>query len=161
LLAKLGILRVMKKPLLAVLLTTVALAVLGDVGVKLVGSLRQIGVMTNTTFPADPEPSFELERQAPPPPAAVETAIRIEPARAALAPAAPMPERAAPEPAPVAFEPADLPGAAFDPEGALHAAAEADPNVAELLNDADPAVGAAVRDFVYTLAAPGASTSSR
>ena len=43
----------------------------------------------------------------------------------------------------------------FDADAAAREAADRDSNVAELLNDPDPAVGSAVRDFITSLAAPG------
>jgi len=147
----------MKKPLLASVLAAAVLAVLGNVAVNLAGALRQMGVFTSAVLRVEDASAADLARRAPPVPPSrvVEPAIRTEPVRAAPAPAA---ASVAPEPA---SEPADLPGPAFDPEGTLHVAAEADPNVAKLLNDTDPAVGAAVRDLVYSLAAPGAGAGFR
>lgn len=43
----------------------------------------------------------------------------------------------------------------FDTEAAVREAGERDPNVAELLNDSDPEVGGALRDFMRTLDRPG------
>jgi len=45
----------------------------------------------------------------------------------------------------------------FDVEAAIREAGDRDPNVAELLNDPDPAVSGAVRDFITHLDPPGSN----
>jgi hypothetical protein len=146
----------MTKSLLAVVLLLAA-AIAGNAGVKLAGALRQVGVIAGAQRPVHGAQPVVAASHAAPGRAAVaaEAAARPEPVRAPPPPPVPPAE----EPVPLAAP--ELPGPAFAPEAALHAAAESDPNVGKLLNDGDPAIGAAVRDLVYTLSAPGASARSR
>jgi hypothetical protein len=148
----------MTKSLLAVVLLLAA-AIAGNAGVKLAGALRQVGVIAGAQRPVHGAQPVVAASHAAPERAAVaaEAAARPEPVRAP--PPSSTPVAPAEEPVPLAAP--ELPGPAFAPEAALHAAAESDPNVGKLLNDGDPAVGAAVRDLVYTLSAPGASARSR
>lgn len=62
-------------------------------------------------------------------------------------------ERASETPEPPVSE--AEPYARFDAEAAAREAADRDPNVADLLNDPDPDVGGAVRDFFRSLDRPG------
>jgi hypothetical protein len=139
----------MKKSLVAVVLSVAALGALGNVGVKLVGALRQVGEIASTNVAPPGAPGVAVARVVAPGEPTV--AQRAEPSST----------RTESPPGSTELERAPLPGSGFDPEAALRAAAEADPNVAALLDSVDPMVGAAVRQFVYDIGSPGSSTGPR
>jgi hypothetical protein len=144
----------MKKLLLVVGLIVAALAAAGNVGFKLADALRQVEAITSTkSVTRDGPPVEAARRMALPETAAVvvPTPPRAEPLHAGRRPVA----------EPPALEPAGLPGSDFNSETAIHAAAERDPAIAELLSDPDPAVGAAIRDFINNIEPPRASTAER
>jgi hypothetical protein len=135
----------MKKPAIIVVLVLSVVATVCDVGFNLVGALQQIEALVDGT-------AGDLAS------AAVSLAPRPEIRTGDAAAVTPVPRMApADHPAqrtePLVLE--DEPRLEFDSHGALQAAGERDPSVAELLNDPDPAIGNAVRDFVTQLDRPG------
>jgi hypothetical protein len=134
----------MKKPVIIVVLVLAVVATVGDVGFNLVGALQQIEALADGT-------SGDLASAAvwfAPRPGmrARDAAVVTPPAR--MAPA----DHRAQRTEPLVLE--DAARLEFDSDGALQAAGERDPNLAELLNDPDPAIGNAVRDFVTQLDRP-------
>jgi hypothetical protein len=134
--------RTMRKPILAVVLVFTALVAVANIGLKLAGAMRQVGALAGANVGSavsavDPEGArAKSVSVAPPAPSA----------RAAVEQSAPATEPGAP---------ASEQSPRFDTEAALREAGDRDANVAELLNDPDPAVGSAVRDFITSLAPPG------
>jgi len=129
----------MRKRIVVAVTALVALGVLANAGLMLVGARRQVDAFARAG----------AERAA--------TGVARATSSAADSPAAPAPSpvtsvgRVAETREPLA---ADV-DVRFDPDAALREAGDRDPNVAELMNDADPAVGDAVRDFITHLDAPG------
>ena len=135
----------MRRSTLAVALAITALAI-GNVGFRLAGALRQIGALAGAR-PASPVRAAYPE--------AFGTTARAEyvPVASPESSGGVAMGRSAP-----ATEPhtsASEPPSRFDTEAALLEIAERDPGLTELLNDADPAVGDAVRDFLRSLAEAG------
>jgi hypothetical protein len=131
-----------RRPILVVLALVAAAAVV-NLGFKLVGALRQIDTLAGARVgAANPVVSATLratERASAP------AGSRVPSAEAAGQTAA-MPELPLRE---------SEPPLRFDTEAALREASDGDPNVAEILNDPDPTVGGAVRDFITGLAPRG------
>jgi hypothetical protein len=117
-------------------LALVAFAVVANVGFRLVGALGQIDVLAGT----DAGAAASSEGVAVPRPTAPVAAARVVESTATTADA---------------LVPESGPAPRFDTEAALRDAGDLDSNVAELLNDPDPAVGNAVRDFITSLVPPG------
>ena len=137
----------MKKPLLIGAVTVVAFATLANVGLRLIGAGHQIAAIASAPRAHRPPASGPAvpEQAAGPDAGTVQTeSVHV------VRDVAPI------NPEPAAVEAAALPGSGFDPEGAIHAAAQQDPGLAELLNNPDPAVGAAIRDFVTSVEPTGA-----
>ena len=123
--------------MLVVVLALAAVAAVAIVGVSLVGAIRQIDALgvttagvTTSAIPAVVR-AAEVESAHPVPPAP-STGVPLDPDER---------ERESQRP--------------FDAEAAVREAGDRDSNVAELLNDPDPAVASAVRDFVTSLAPAG------
>ena len=122
----------MKKPVVIAVLMLAVVATVSDVGFNLVGALQQIEALVDGTGgdPASAAVSFAPRPGVP----AQHLTQTTEP-----------------------LVPEDEPRLEFDSDGALRAAGERDANIAELLNDPDPAIGNAVRDFVTQLDRPGSA----
>jgi hypothetical protein len=114
----------------------VAFVATATIGSRLSASLRQVHMLVRTAAVDAPGAAV------PAPPAADEPARTVPPATSPLPVVGDEPD--AREPAP-----------RFDVEETVRDAAASDANVAELLNDPDPAIGAAVRDFVQSIEPPG------
>jgi hypothetical protein len=131
----------MKRSLLIGAVTVVLLAAFAGVGLGLIGARQQIGAIAS---------ALRVDGPARSGPAVAERA-----ADAAGRSAQSESVRVARDSLPIDSEPAALPGAGFDPEAAIRAAETQDPGLAELLSNPDPAVGAAIRDFVTSIEPPG------
>lgn len=117
---------------LIVVLVAAALAAAVKVGVDLRAALGQVDALVGVV--------------------AVDASRAVEPV------VTPAPPRRVAPPSPAAVlddAPAGEPAPRFDVEEAVRAAGDRDQNVAELLNDPDPAIGAAIRDLITQLEAPG------
>ncbi len=136
----------MRRPILVAVLVFAAVAALANLGFELVGAMRQIDTLAGASagtansaisaaLRATQAASAPLVSRAP----SAETAV--EPTAATRELPLPVPE--------------SEPHARFDAEAALREAGDRDPNVADLSNDPDPAVGSAVRDFITHLDSPG------
>jgi len=121
----------------------VATTAVANLGFKLFGALRQIDTLAGASAGIASSMPSEARHST-----------RVEPASSVLpAPSAAAAEQtAATLPSPVSEGEPQVP---FDTEAALREAGDRDPDVAEFLNDPDPAVGGAVRDFITSLAPPG------
>jgi len=132
----------MRKPILAVVLVFTALAAVVNVGFRLAGAMRQVGALAganvgSAVIAVDPEGANAKSVSVAPPAPSASVAV----------------EQSAPTTEPRA--PASEPSPRFDADAALREAGDRDANVTELLNDPDPAVGSAVRDFITSLGPPG------
>ncbi len=116
-------------------------AVLVGTALQLAGARRQLVALAG----AARTPVTSAAIAAPPLAVAAQAAATAEPARVTRENDTASAER----------DVAALPGSGFDPERAIHSAAERDPAIAELLNHPDPAIGAALREFVYSVEPPG------
>ncbi len=126
----------MRKPILAVVLGFTAFAAVTNIGFKLAGAIRQVTALAGANAGSAVRAA---DRQGSRAAARVES-IPVAPPAQSVA----VEQSAPPEPY-----------LRFDTEAALREAAYRDSNLAELLNDPDPAVGRAVQDFITSLAAPG------
>jgi len=138
----------MKRPVTIVVLLLAIVATVADVGFNLVGALRQVEalVVGNAAGAAGAAVPFA--------PRAEDATVAV-PSQAAVLEA----DHRAQETAP--FEPEDEPQLEFESEEALRTAGERDASVAELVNDADPAISNALRDFVTHLDRPGSPGADR
>jgi hypothetical protein len=121
-------------------LVFVALAVVASVGFRLLGAMRQIDALASTSAAGATT-------------SAVSAAPRAEPVPAGVPGARVVVESTAPTAEPLV--PESEPTLRFDAEAAVREAGDRDANVAELLDDPDPAVSGAVRDFITHLDPPG------
>ena len=131
----------MKRSLLIGAVTVIAFAAFANAGRALIGARKQIDAMGGAYLSHRPVLSARALPEAPA--GGTRGAAPAESIRVAQE------EQAG-------VEPAAPPGSGFDPAAAIHAAADQDPGLAELLNNPDPAVGAAIRDFVTSVEPPGA-----
>jgi hypothetical protein len=118
---------------LFVVVAIAALVVAVKLGFELTGALRQMHALADT--------------------AVVDAVPAVAPAPQRAAPREPRATPPAQRPAPDDEPSATLP--TFDADAAVREAGDRDSNIAELLNDPDPAVGSAVRDFITHLETPG------
>lgn len=130
-----------RKPILIAAAALVAFAAMANVGYRLAGALRQVDALARTDAGGAAAGVLRATGVAPAP------AATLVPSAEVLA------ERPTETRKPLEAE--GEPYVPFDVDAALHAAGDHDPNVAELLNDPDPAVGGAVREFITHLDPPG------
>ena len=135
----------MRKPTLAAVFVITALAV-ANIGFKLAGAMRQLGALADAKSGLPPSAVYPEEAGATPRAEYVSAASPEPSGRVA---------RERPAPATESPASASEPPVRFDTEAALREAGDRDPSVTDLLNDGDPAVGAAVRDFITSLAPTG------
>lgn len=130
----------MRKPILAVVLVFTALAGVANLGFRLAGAMRQVGSLAGANVGSAVSAADADGENA--------KSVSVATPNASVAV-----EQSAPTTEPRA--PASEPSPRFDTDAALREAGDRDANVTELLNDPDPAVGNAVRDFITSLAPPG------
>jgi len=131
----------MRKPMTILVLAVVVLAAMVSLGFRLAGALQQLDALAGgnarVAATSTPRASTPMKRTAVVAPA-TSPGVVTEQATTPFE----LPDQAS-----VAY-------ARFDTEAAVREAGERDANVAALLNDPDPAVGGAVRDFITQLDAP-------
>lgn len=133
-----------RKPILIAVAALVVFAAMANVGYRLAGALRQVDALARTDAGGAAAGVLRATDAAP-----ASAAATLVPNAEVLV------ERATEARKPLEPEPEGEPYVPFDVDAALRAAGDHDPNVAELLDDPDPAVGDAVREFITHLDPPG------